>query len=97
MALFYVLMSVVGIGLVALGTSLIATARPGWVVLNRRNRGVPASARWNGAAIVAVGCAWLVLTWVLPSGSSAASLVVALMFLALVVCLFMAARITRHT
>jgi hypothetical protein len=62
MTFFYVLMSVVGFGLVALGASLLATARPRWILLNRRNRGVPTSARWNGAAVVAIGCAWLVLT-----------------------------------
>jgi hypothetical protein len=33
MTFFYVLMSVVGFGLVALGASLLATARPGWILL----------------------------------------------------------------
>jgi len=97
MTFLSVLMSLVGLGLVAIGASLVATARPRWILLNRRNRGVPASARWNGAAILAVGGAWLALTWLLPPGSGDASLVVALMFLALVVCLFMAARVARRT
>ena len=97
MTFLYVLMSLLGLGLVALGATLMATARPRWILLNRRNRGVPASARWNGAAILAVGGAWLALTWVLPPGGSAASLVVSLMFLALVVCLVMAARVARRT
>jgi hypothetical protein len=97
MTFLFVLMSLVGLGIVALGVSLVATARPRWILLNRRNREVPASARWNGAAMLAVGGAWLALTWVLPSGSNAASLVVAGMFVAMVVCLFMAARVARRT
>jgi hypothetical protein len=97
MTVLSVLISLIGLGLVALGASLVATARPRWILVNRRNRGVAASARWNGAAVLAVGGAWLALTWVIPSGSNAAALVVAVMFLALVVCLFMAARVARRT
>jgi hypothetical protein len=96
MTFLSVLVSLVGLGLVALGASLVATARPRWILLNRRNRGVPALARWNGAAMLAAGGAWL-WTWFLPSGSNAAGLVVALMFLALVVCLFIAKRVARRT
>jgi hypothetical protein len=75
----------------------VATARPRWIILNRRNREVAASVRWNGAAMLAVGSAWLTVTWILNPGSIAATLVVALMFLALVVCLLMAAPVTRRT
>jgi hypothetical protein len=90
------LMSLVGLGLIGLGASLVATARPRWILLNSRNRAVAASARWNGAAMLAVGGAWLALIWI-PSGSNAASLVVALMLLAIVVFLFRAARVARGT
>jgi hypothetical protein len=97
MTFLSVLMSLVGLGLVALGASLVATARPRSILLNRRNRGVPALARWNGAAMLVAGGAWLATTWFLPPGSNAAGLVVALMFLALVVYLFIAERVARRT
>jgi hypothetical protein len=35
--LVYVLMSLVGMGLVGLGATLVATARPRWIILYRRN------------------------------------------------------------
>src|SRR5450432_1137625 len=97
MTFLSVLMSLVGLGLVALGASLVATARPRWILLNRRNRGVPALARWNGVAMLAAGSAWLALTWFLPPDSDAAGLAVALMFLALLVYLFIAERVARRT
>ena len=96
MTLVYVLMSLVGIGLVGLGATLVATARPRWIILNRRSRQVASSVRWNGAAMLAVGSTWLTVTWIVNPGSDAATLLVSLMFLALVVCLLMAERVTRR-
>jgi hypothetical protein len=92
MTVVWVLLSLVGLGFVGLGATLVATARPRWAIPNRRNRQVPASVRWNGGAMLAVGGSWLAVFSVLPPGSDAATLAVALMFLALILCLLMAAR-----
>jgi hypothetical protein len=83
--------SLVGLGFLGLGATLVATARPRWIIVMRRNRKVPASVRWNGAGFLVVGSEWLALTWVAPAYGF---ILIVVMFFALMGCGLMA-RYTR--
>ena len=83
--------TLVGVGLLCLGAILVATARPRWIILTRRNREVPASVRWTGAEFLVVGSEWIALTWVAQGYDL---LVIAVTFVGVIACGAMA-RITR--
>jgi len=92
-----VLLTLMGVGFVGLGVTLMATSRPRWVIVGRKP-GVSAWFRWRGGALLAAGGAWLALTWgPVPGRSEDATFFVVSMFVVFVGCLLMGAHVAHRS